>query len=368
MGQRRSQIVLVATVIVVVAAACRPPIPSIARPSPFTTHRGTTLIRDGHPWHFVGLNVYNANSRDNCWYTMTGTGGLARSIRLSGSGVIRASFTQPLATTAGGRDWSAFDETLAVARANGARVIANLADQWGNCDPDFKDTAWYRSGYRDARSGGLPSTYRDWVREVVARYGNDPTVLAWQLVNEPEVQAAPDATSCPADAAGLLQGFTSDVAGMIKGIDPNHLVSVGVTGTDACGSRGGEYAALHAIPSVDLCEYHDYGQATVSVPDGDGHPLATRLRECAVLGKPLVVGELGIQPAELGAGAGTADRAATIAAKLVGERAAGVAGTVLWDWADPTLKGAALDGYEIGPGDPVLPVIAARGGRGASNG
>src|SRR4029078_9565337 len=57
-----------------------------------------------------------------------------------GQNVFRAWFYQYLATsygTGGGRDWTAFDRTLAAARGRGQRVIATLGDQWGLCEgPD----------------------------------------------------------------------------------------------------------------------------------------------------------------------------------------------------------------------------------------
>ena len=64
--------------------------------------------------------------------------------------MLRAWFFQQLATTDGQRDWTAFDRTLATARAHGYRVVATLIDQWGNCGAangqgyGYKDAAWYR--------------------------------------------------------------------------------------------------------------------------------------------------------------------------------------------------------------------------------
>ena len=44
----------------------------------------------------------------------------------------------------------------------------------------------------------------------------------------------------------------------IKSIDPNHLVSLGTIGSGQCGTSGDYYKQLHAIPTIDLCEVHDY--------------------------------------------------------------------------------------------------------------
>src|SRR5881394_453461 len=132
-----------------------------------------------------------------------------------------------------------FDRTLATARAHGYKVVATLADQWGDCGVSnvagygYKDKNWYVSGYTQP-DASVPVSYRDWVQEVVSRYKDDPTILAWQLVNEPEVlnQNGGDCGAVPESTAEtILASFASDVSGLVKSIDPNHLVSLGTIGS-----------------------------------------------------------------------------------------------------------------------------------------
>jgi len=90
----------------------------------------------------------------------------------AGQEVFRAWFFQSLATTNGVRVWSAFDHTLAVAKARGVRVIATLANQWGDCEEQpagvYKTDSWYASGYRTiVRSGTVD--YRSWVAEIATK-------------------------------------------------------------------------------------------------------------------------------------------------------------------------------------------------------
>ena len=77
--------------------------------SPFVTSEGTELRLDGQPYRFTGLNVYNANSRGECWYALASGPGLDEALTEMGPGteVIRAWFFESLATTGGERDWSA---------------------------------------------------------------------------------------------------------------------------------------------------------------------------------------------------------------------------------------------------------------------
>ena len=139
-------------------------------------------------------------------------------------------------------------------------------------------------------------SYRDFVAEIVNRYRDDPTILAWQLVNEPEVG---DCSVVPEPTAhDLLKSFAADVSGLIKSIDPHHLVSLGTLGTGQCGAQGGDYEDVMSVPTLDLCEYHDYQPG--AMPGDQWNGLQVRLDQCNALHKPLIVGEVGIRPSDVG--------------------------------------------------------------------
>jgi mannan endo-1,4-beta-mannosidase len=201
---------------------------------------------------------------------------------------------------------------------------------------------------------GLPATYRDWVAEVVTRYRDDPTILAWQLVNEAEAATHLDGP-CSATATRSLVDFATDMASLVKSIDPNHLLSLGTIGSGQCGTRGDQYKTVHAVSGIDLCEYHDYGRPQEPVPGDAWNGMAVRLRQCQQLGKPLFTGELGLRPDETdGTDRG---RASILDAKLRGQLRAGSVGVLLWTWRNHENGGSSWDDYFIGPGDPALPVL-----------
>lgn len=321
--------------------------------SPFVKRSGTHLTLQGQPYRFTGLNIYNANSDGDCWYSMSSGPKLGRSLEAIGPGkeAFRAWFFQSLATSYGHRDWSAFDHTLAVARAHHVKVIATLTNQWGDCeDGAYKAGHWYTRGYKHRDPVGTVP-YRAWVRNVVTRYRNDPTILAWQLVNEAEVKPSRDAPACSPNAAATLKSFATDVSGLIKSIDPNHLVSLGTMGGGQCGAQSTEYRDVHAIPTIDLCEYHDY-QPNDPMPGDQWNGLQVRIDQCKALRKPLFVGETGIKPTEVG---GTLRaRAEALRTKLDTQFSAGIVGDLEWAWG---ASGSTLDNYDVGPGDPVLRVL-----------
>jgi mannan endo-1,4-beta-mannosidase len=329
----------------------------------FVKRSGTRLMLEGRPYRFTGLNIYNANSIDNCWYTLgTGQSGLGTSLIQMGPGVeaYRAWFFQYEATSNGERDWSAFDHALNIAYNRGVKVVATLANQWADCEgwgspaDGYKTESWYRTGYKTRpASPGMPATYRDWVAEVVSRYRNHPSILTWQLVNEAEAKTTYEG-SCSSTAPATLKAFATDMASLVKSLDPNHLLSLGTMGTGQCGAAGDDYKDLHSVPGIDLCEYHDYDLAPM--PGDEWNGLPTRLAQCNELGKPLFVGELGIRTSFVG---GHQARARLLRAKLVTQLRAGVVGALVWDWRDGDHGGSSPTGYEVGPGDPALDVLGA---------
>ncbi len=328
----------------------------------FVTRDGSHLVLAGERFMFTGVNVWNANGRlPNSVYTCgtpTDLDAIAPDLG-TGVRVVRAWFFQRLATTPSGRrDWATFDQTLTTAKRHGLRVIATLGNQYGDCegyesrDAGYKTERWYQDGYRTALPPGQPSTYRQWVQEVVSRYRDDPTIMLWQMMNEAEGRSSPDG-SCGIDAANRMYDFVRDVGNVIKSIDRRHLLGIGTMGSGQCGTSGLEYVALHAISTIDVTEYHDY--SLEAMPGDRWNGLAVRLRQAADLGKPLLVGEIGISTTQVGS---RRSRALLVRDKLEAQFNAGVVGALLWAWGNGAADGAGAGGYDIGPGDPVLEQLA----------
>jgi Tol biopolymer transport system component/alpha-tubulin suppressor-like RCC1 family protein len=331
-----------------------------AVPTGFITRQGTELLLDGNPYRFSGLNIFNANSDGWCGAQMDQGTRLDDALTSMGPGAeaFRSWFFQPLAINKGTRlrDWSAFDHTLQLADAHGKKVIATFTDQWGECGSDvpgngYKEADWYVTGYQQVQPGMLVS-YRDWVAEVVSRYKDDPRIAFWQLINEAEV------TPCPAgdlQPYQTLHDWAADVSGLVKSIDADHLVSLGTIGSGQCGADGPRYQDLHAIPTIDLCEYHDYGAPNVGMPGDEFNGLQLRIDQCKDLGKPLFVGEAGIIPNDVG---GTFQaRTDAFQVKLDAQYGAGVVGFLAWAWSPQNVPASTLNNYDIGPGDPALAVL-----------
>jgi hypothetical protein len=328
---------------------------AVAWPDSFVRRAATRLQVQGQDYRFDGLNIYNANSVNNCWYTMGNNGLLDQTLSdLAGLEVFRSWFFQSLATTAGGRDWSAFDHTLQVAAAHHVKVVVTLANQWGDCETTgYKNLAWYRGGYSQAQGGELAS-YRAWVQEVVTRYRNDPTVAMWQLMNEAEASDARGAICQETAAANGLRAFTDDVGGLAHSLDANHLVNLGTIGSGQCGATYTDYEYVHASPGTDLCEYHDYGSPSTPLPGDQWNGLQLKLTQCNTdLDKPLFVGETGISVPDEATSA--SQRATDFDAKLNTQFAAKVVGEMPWTWNINCSTNCS--NYDIGVGDPTTSLL-----------
>jgi mannan endo-1,4-beta-mannosidase len=235
-------------------------------------------------------------------------------------------------------------------------VIPVLGNHHADCDyyPSYaidsgftKDTAWYASGYKRPYSG-YPMSYRDYVASVVREFKDDPAILMWQLVNEAQTSTLSDGPQ--------LRAFATDVAGLVKSIDANHLVSFGTQGTGQPGTAGPDYRALHEIPSIDVVEAHDYGEEAESLPgfpDCRWNCIWASLVEARGLGKPFFIGEAGMQAGDEGACALSREqRADLLGAKVSALFREGGVGYLFWDYSEGT-AGNPCD-YALGPGDPAM--------------
>ena len=186
------------------------------------------------------------------------------------------------------------DYTIYRAGKLGIRLILPLVNYW----PEFggmeqyirwSPTAKTRDDfYTDPECQAL---YRDYVRHVLTRvnsisgvpYKDDPSILMWELANEPR-----------ADDPQKLYAWIDSMAGYIKELDPNHLVSTGSEGGYAT-----DFVATHRSAAIDAASLHLY-------PEPWGKSEADSLlyiqkhidQARDLLHKPVYLGEMGVRKRE----------------------------------------------------------------------
>jgi hypothetical protein len=96
--------------------------------------------------------------------------------------------------------------------------------------------------------------YKDWVKHVLTRvnpltglaYKDDPTIFGWDLMNEPEINAA------------YGNAWVSEMAAYVKTLDTNHLLGTGGEGF-ADGHTGSSVASeINNQPNIDFATWHSY--------------------------------------------------------------------------------------------------------------
>ena len=329
------------------------PAKAVQTDSHFVGKDGRDLILHGKPFKSVGVNRYNlltlgGDPYVGCAGVFTDEDLASWFSELEGMGVTSIRFWVFQSFTRGGTDLSRFDYVLEQAREKGIKVIPVLENQWADCtEGGFKPAEWYRVGYKSPY-GAYTLSYRDYVARIVEKYRNESTIMLWQLINEAETDH------------NILYSFTDDMAGLIKSIDRNHLVSLGTIGSGQKGAQYTEYRVLHAIPTIDIVEYHDYHSENLPFPNFDNfNSLATRFSDAVTLDKPIIMGESGIKSnCARGDCYGQAERAALFQGKMNEFFSRGGAAYLLWSYRDHWQ--APIGEFDFTPTDPLSGVLRAQ--------
>jgi len=143
------------------------------------------------------------------------------------------------------------DFLIAEAGKRHLRLIISFLDFWTYTGGAQQMRAWYGSTdesrffFRDPRT---KRDFRTWVSHVVQRvnpltglaYRDDPTIMAWELMNEGNAQ--PEA---------LRVAWTAEMSTYVKSLDPNHLVGSGH-------AQVIEKLSDLTIPTLDFGTWHGY--------------------------------------------------------------------------------------------------------------
>ncbi|HUS65055.1 MAG TPA: hypothetical protein VMZ28_10955 [Kofleriaceae bacterium] len=282
-------------------------------PSAFVTTDGTQFRVGGKPFVFVGANLETLQGPHfRAHYQATLDAARADGLTVGrvwafGEGASEAdAASEQLFRTAPDRFVEAsfvqLDRVLAAARARDLRLIITLGNHWNDYGGVAAYLAWAGLptegwGARD-RFFSDPRT-RAWFRahaERLAgrvntvtgvRYADDPTIFAWELFNESQVQTP--------DGAIARRAFIAEMAGAVKARDPHHLVTPGVIGYTTRAERA-EWLSVCRLPEVDYCDSHLYPSGADRVFH-EGELLAfidDRVQLAHhVAKKPLVFGEFG---------------------------------------------------------------------------
>lgn len=224
--------------------------------------------------------------------------------------------------------YAALDKVLELCDRHSIRVV------WSLAAGSFTDTrlapgkGWVhgeehlRELVANPESRGRKLLYR-YIDETVARYQHRKAVLMWEISNELTLTADIGDRNGVRDGQRMptlrqLAGFFDDVARRIKAADPLRLVNSGGSHMresqwhlyqrqgwtkDTFEEQFQCFELLYAKTAVDVIDVHSYPnhQGGHIISDGAGGEtiLDNRawMKIAGLIGKPLIIGELGLQPA-----------------------------------------------------------------------
>ena len=195
----------------------------------------------------------------------------------------------------------------------GIKLVIPFVNNWNDFGGMDQYVRWRGGQYHDEFYTDLliRTWYRNWIAHLLERtntynglqYKNDPTIMTWELANEPRCLSAgayPRSPNCTTDT---LIAWADEMSTYIKSIDDKHLVSVGDEGfycvanptdwTENCG-EGVDTLAFASLENIDVMSFHLY-------PDLWGKDVAwgvqwiqRHFQDARALDKPAMLGEFGL--------------------------------------------------------------------------
>ncbi|MCY0902702.1 MAG: cellulase family glycosylhydrolase [Firmicutes bacterium] len=127
-------------------------------------------------------------------------------------------------------------------------------------------------------------------------YADDPTVMAWELANEPRDESDPSGQT--------LANWAGTISSYIHSIDPNHMIAVGDEGWMGLGStsqypypysnyEGVVWSKLLALPYISYGTYHLYPHSYGQTSAWGNKWISDHITAANQAGKPAVLEEFG---------------------------------------------------------------------------
>ncbi len=316
--------------------------PTLVPQLPFVRVNGLGFTVENRPFRFIGANApYFGYYRE---YGLSIEDAI-KSARENDIRVLRISLTFSESRW----DYDSFEEydkVLDIAARRGLYVIANLAEGCcrSNNGSETREAYLARFPHMDMTSDSALAAFKDHIRSVLMRrntvngriYRDDPTIMAWDIANEPALELFSDAE---------FGAWLDKVTTYIKTIDHDHLLTIGLnTSPGIYSTPGGHYQALN-VPDLDYFSFH-YNTIYTHEIASQLASIGYRAEVLRAMGKPVVMEEFGagsqrIFPQDVSAG--TLDEwLQSYKAQLDTAFSAGASGALFWGWGVPETKKVLL--------------------------
>lgn len=216
------------------------------------------------------------------------------------------------------------DYIMASAQRHHIRIILTMENYWNDYGGIQQMTSWLglTNKLQFFTDPQAQAYYEQYVSHLLNRvntvtgaaYKNDPTVFAWELMNEPRMDCNDDPTPTYqyCDPSGnRLRNWVNTMSTYVKGIDPQHMVTAGFeghgfvpTGPHGKGMQwagttegnGNSPIMAQDVPNIDFFTFHPYPNASwANLTEQQDDALITGITKMGLqAGKPVVMEEYGV--------------------------------------------------------------------------
>ncbi|XP_059459651.1 mannan endo-1,4-beta-mannosidase 7-like [Corylus avellana] len=254
----------------------------------FVKTRGVHLILNGSPLYANGFNAYwlmyiasDTSQRDKI--TSAFEEATKRGLTIGRTWAFSDGGYRPLQSSPGSYNEQTFqglDFAISEAGKHGIKLILSLVNNYEGYGGKKQYVEWARNQGQSLSSEDdfftnslVKGFYKNHIKTVLTRrnsltgitYKDDPTIMAWELMNEPR---------CNADTSGkTLQDWITEMASYVKSIDKNHLLEVGLEGFYGESKKssnpngyllGSDFITNNQIPGIDFATVHSYPDQWIS--------------------------------------------------------------------------------------------------------
>ncbi len=352
----------------------------------FVSRCGIHFCLNGHTYYFAGANTYDVftyggsyGDTETTYMDKTRIDNHMAELAGDGVSVLRLWMFDHEAwhgfeTTKGvynDQEFAEFDYIIQSAAAHNIRLIPTLENYWEAYGGIDTRLSWEGLGtgqsnrwrfFNKTACPGCFTQYKNYVNYALNRvnhytgvaYKNDPTIFAWDLMNEPRYEGQ----GTESTSGVTLRAWVDEMGAYIKGIDTNHMVYAGIEGHQSKygfgGDEGNPFVYLQQSPYLDFTSAHPYpneGWANLTLAQTITLINAWIADSHNVVGKPFFMGEFN----SMGV-----DRSTWWTSIYNDLEQQDVGGSAFWWYPDPSAGG---DNYAVKHGAAELSVFKAHSAR-----
>ncbi|KAI0756630.1 glycoside hydrolase [Daedaleopsis nitida] len=317
-------------------------------PRDFVTTNGRKFELNGKPFAFVGANSYwlplltSQADVENTFKSMQQAG--VKVLRTWGwnalngtelEGALESGLTYyqvwngtDYVLNDGPQGLHRLDRVISTAEKYGIKVIVAFTNNWVGYGGSDLYVDWIAGAgqphdvfFTDKR---IIASYQSYVKTIVERYKDSPTVFAWELMNEARClsDTLPAGPSC-VPGSNTLRTWYSEQSNFVRSLDPNHMITTGgeghffwtnpkkywfnhtlVSDYNYNGQAGEDFDHDLLLPNIDFGTYHIYPQSWYSELDFPGSNWTVKewglewidqhIHAANKAGKPVLLEEFGV--------------------------------------------------------------------------